>query len=65
MDEAGSVTKFAYQNAFVNASINNKIITAKAKMQLNGRANFIADAKILLLDTAVFSYRLFRLLTNQ
>jgi len=48
MDEAGSLTKFDYQNAFVKASINNKIITASSKMQLNGRGNFTADAKILL-----------------
>ncbi len=48
MGDTGSVTKFDYQNAFVKASINNKIITANAKMQLNERGNFIADAKILL-----------------
>ena len=48
MDDTGSVTKFDYQNAFVKAAINNKIVTANAKMQLNEHGNFIADAKILL-----------------
>ena len=48
MDDTGSVTKFDYQNAFVKASINNKMVIASAKMQLNGRGNFAADAKIVL-----------------
>jgi autotransporter translocation and assembly factor TamB len=48
INEAGSITKFDYQNAFIKASISNKIITANAKMQLNKRADFSANARILL-----------------
>ena len=51
-DEAGSLTTFNYHNAFVKASINNKTIRANAKMQLNDRGNFTADAKILLGKTS-------------
>ena len=47
-DEAGEVNRFNYQNAFIKASINNKTVIANAKMQLNNRGNFSADAKILL-----------------
>ncbi len=47
-DEAGERRQFSYQNTFIKANINNKTIIANAKMQLNNRGNFIADAKILL-----------------
>jgi translocation and assembly module TamB len=48
IDEDGAATRFEYQNAFVRASINNKTVIANAKMQLNGRGNFSADANIIL-----------------
>ncbi len=48
IDEAGEVNQFAYKNTFIKAVINNKTIIANAKMQLNNRANFSANAKILL-----------------
>jgi autotransporter translocation and assembly factor TamB len=47
-DEAGGVNRFNYQNTFIKASVNNKTVITNAKMQLNNRGNFSADAKILL-----------------
>ena len=47
-DEEGIVTRFDYQNTVVKATIRNKKIIANAKMQLNGRGNFVANASIIL-----------------
>ena len=48
IDEEGSKTNFAYHNASISATINDKIIISKAKIQLDKRGNLAADAKITL-----------------
>ena len=48
IDEEGSKTNFSYHNASISATINDKIIISKAKIQLDKRGNLAADAKITL-----------------
>ena len=48
IDKDGAKTKFDYHNASITASINDKVILSKAKIQLNNRGNLAADAKITL-----------------
>jgi len=48
IDADGAENKFDYHNASITASVNNKIIVSKAKIQLKDRGNLSADAKITL-----------------
>ncbi len=48
IDADGVENKFNYHHASLSASINNKTIISNAKMQLDKRGVFSADAKIIL-----------------